>query len=170
MSADLQANHQAFVAYISSLSEQDFHFAPAGKWTAGQQLEHIYKSLTPLTKALKVPSFLLKWNFGTANRPSRTYDEVVARYKDRLLTAGVAPARFAPAPVRVADRDALAKKVLDQTELLIKQSKKFSEKQLDTMILPHPLLGKVTLREMFHFTAYHVVHHHQKAIENLKGM
>ncbi len=40
-----------------------------------------------------------------------------------------------------------------------------SKGQLDTFILPHPLLGKVTLREMLYSTIYHV-QHHQKQIKN----
>jgi hypothetical protein len=44
---------------------------------------------------------------------------------------------------------------------------KFSEKDLDTLILPHPLLGKVTLREMLYFTIYHVQHHVEQVKTNL---
>jgi hypothetical protein len=35
----------------------------------------------------------------------------------------------------------------------------FTEKDLDTIILPHPLLGKITYREMMYFTICHVLHH-----------
>jgi uncharacterized damage-inducible protein DinB len=45
---------------------------------------------------------------------------------------------------------------------------KISEEDLDKHILPHPLIGKTTIREILYFTIYHV-QHHQKAIkENLK--
>jgi hypothetical protein len=44
----------------------------------------------------------------------------------------------------------------------------FSEQQLDLLILPHPLLGKLTLREMIYFTIYHAGHHEKQVIENLK--
>ena len=33
------------------------------------------------------------------------------------------------------------------------------KKQLDHYLLPHPLLGKITLREMLFFSAYHIQHH-----------
>jgi len=33
------------------------------------------------------------------------------------------------------------------------------EDDLDRVMLPHPLLGKLTLREMLFFTIYHVEHH-----------
>lgn len=38
-----------------------------------------------------------------------------------------------------------------------RQSKTCDE--LDKYILPHPLLGKLTIREMMYFTIYHVEHH-----------
>jgi hypothetical protein len=40
---------------------------------------------------------------------------------------------------------------------------------LDLLILPHPLLGKLTLREMLYFTLYHVEHHEKQVLENLKS-
>lgn len=54
--------------------------------------------------------------------------------------------------------------MLDQ---LIKSIQKYSEQELDQTILPHPLLGKITLREMLYFTIYHVEHHHHLTKNNL---
>ncbi|QLH34686.1 MAG: DinB family protein [Cyclobacteriaceae bacterium] len=44
---------------------------------------------------------------------------------------------------------------------------RFSEAELDLYILPHPLLGKLTLREMIYFTCYHVQHHQELTTKNL---
>jgi len=46
---------------------------------------------------------------------------------------------------------------------------KQSETALDLYILPHPLLGKITLREMLYFTAYHVYHHQTIVERDLKN-
>ena len=46
-------------------------------------------------------------------------------------------------------------------------SDKFSEDEIDTYILPHPLLGKLTIREMIYFTIYHVEHHQNNTKQNL---
>ncbi|WP_350287698.1 hypothetical protein [uncultured Croceitalea sp.] len=43
-----------------------------------------------------------------------------------------------------------------------------SEIELDTFILPHPVMGDQTLREILYFTAYHVLHHDRQILENLK--
>ena len=48
---------------------------------------------------------------------------------------------------------------------MARQTSQISEHKLDRCILPHPLLGKLTLREMIYFTIYHMEHHlvHLKA-------
>jgi hypothetical protein len=33
------------------------------------------------------------------------------------------------------------------------------EKDLETLWMPHPILGKITAREMIHFVIYHAEHH-----------
>jgi hypothetical protein len=40
--AKLTQNHQVFTDYILSLNEQEYEYAAAGKWSAGQQLEMLY--------------------------------------------------------------------------------------------------------------------------------
>jgi hypothetical protein len=45
---------------------------------------------------------------------------------------------------------------------------KFSEAQLDEYVLPHPILGKLTIREMLYFTIYHATHHHLATLKNLE--
>ena len=86
----LSANYQAFVAYVSSLSEADFLFAQTGKWTAGQQLDHLVRSVSPLILVTKLPRFVLRLVFGKANRPSKSYEALVQKYKDKLATGAVA--------------------------------------------------------------------------------
>jgi hypothetical protein len=44
-------------------------------------------------------------------------------------------------------------------EKLIRKVLSYREGKLDHYILPHPLLGKLTLREMLFFTIYHNEHH-----------
>jgi hypothetical protein len=76
---NLTQNHQVFTDYVLSLNEQEYEYAAAGKWSAGQQLEHIIKSVSPVANALAMPLDMLATTFGTANRPSRSYDELVAK-------------------------------------------------------------------------------------------
>jgi hypothetical protein len=163
----LNENHKVFIDYMNSLSEKDFMYAPKEKWTAGQQLEHILLSVKPLVQVLMLPNFAIKMWFGKSNRQGKTYDELIAKYKSKLQLGGRASGRFVPKPVIFQQRTKLAEAIIQLINKLDKQFNKFSDKDLDEMILPHPLLGKLTLREMMYFTIYHVEHHLEIARRNL---
>jgi hypothetical protein len=163
----LQANHKRLADTVTGLSEEDFAYAPSGKWTPGQQLDHIYLSLKPLTTALGLPKIGLK-AFGSANRPSRDYDAVVAKYHDALANGGKAPSNFVPEPVFYRDKDVISGKLKSNLAKLISHLNKYSEQDLDKYLLPHPLLGKMTVREMLYFTIYHSEHHYKVTMQNLR--
>ena len=70
--------HKKFKETITALDQKTFDFSWEGKWTSGQQLEHIKKSVAPVVRAFRLPRFMLKYQFGVTNRPSRSYDALVA--------------------------------------------------------------------------------------------
>jgi hypothetical protein len=155
----LQEKHNTFIAYIQTLNEEEFLYAPIDKWTAAQQLDHIHKSVKPLTQAMGYPKFIPRLLFGKANRPSKTYEELINRYNEKLSLGGRASGRFVPPTIAASQKDGLIKLILTSVNKLCNRIEKFSETELDNLILPHPLLGKITIREMLYFTAYHVAHH-----------
>lgn len=162
----LRESHEQFATLLLQLTEPDFLFS-RGKWTAGQQLEHIIKSVSPVNLALFLPLFILKFSFGKANRASRTYEALVERYQLKLAQGGKSTAQFLPKTVLFTDRSKLTDKLNNLVASLIHKVESLSEEQLDYYILPHPLLGKLTLREMLYFTIYHVGHHQKQVEENL---
>lgn len=166
----LNKNHTDFVRHIEQLNDIRFMFAPTDKWTAGQQLDHIYRAVSPVLLAFTLPKFIPSLFFGTANRPSRDYDGVVQKYHSKLATGGVASGRFVPKSVNLQQRRSLQTGLLATVEKLCRQIDKCSEEQLDKYILPHPLLGKITFREMLYFTIYHVEHHRLLTIKNLESL
>jgi hypothetical protein len=163
----LRDSHAQFIRRMAAMSNKDFLKSNNGKWTAAQQLEHIVKSVQPVKLALTLPGFFLKMTFGKANRPSRTYDALVEKYQSKLAEGGVSPGRFIPTAVELEDRNRLLNKLQSLVDSLIRLVNDFSEEQLDLLILPHPLLGKLTLREMLCFTIYHVRHHDKQVIQNI---
>jgi len=56
----------------------------------------------------------------------------------------------------------------NEMKWLFSKLDKFTENELDRYILPHLLLGKLTLREMLFFTIYHIEHHEKLIKRNLK--
>ena len=155
----LQENHQSFISLIISLNENEFLFTANNKWTPGQQAEHILRSIKPVNRAFGLPHFILKIIFGGSNRPSKTFDALVQKYKDKLAAGGKSSAPYIPKPVAFKDRESICNSVLAINEKICTQLNKCSEEQLDTYVLPHPLLGKLTLREMLYFNIHHVKHH-----------
>lgn len=150
------------------LPDSDFIKSANNKWTAGQQLDHTIKAVRPVKLAFLLPVFLLRLTFGKPNRASRTYNGLIEKYHAKLEAGGKASAPFIPKPVAIRDREKLAKQLQGLTDSLINRVNSYSETQLDSYILPHPLLGKLTLREMLYFTIYHVGHHEKQVVENLK--
>jgi hypothetical protein len=156
----LKENYGNFTSFISTLTEAQFTAADAEKWSAGQQLEHLVRSVQPLAQALMLPKFVPSLLFGKANRPSRSFDEQVAHYQGKLAKGGKASGKYVPQAVVLAQREALVAQLDAHIAKLCRLLASFTEKDLDTLLLPHPLLGKLTLREMMYFTIYHVKHHH----------
>ncbi len=160
----LQKNHSDFIELISSMNENDFCKKVSDKWTPAQQAEHIHKSIHPLLLAFRLPLFIPKLLFGKANRASRSYEELVEKYHQKLLTGYKAGKAYIPADILFSQKNNLAHRLQKDITILCRLVNRFNEKQLDEYILPHPLLGKLTIREMLYFTAYHVKHH-QSSVE-----
>jgi hypothetical protein len=163
----LQDNHKSFTELILSLNDNDFLLSADGKWTAGQQLDHILRSVSAVKFGLGLPKFLLLYMLGKANRPSKEYAALIAKYKLRLEAGGKAAGRFIPKPVRPDQKSELNNKIQKTVAIVCKRIDRYSEKQLDNCLMPHPLLGKLTVREMLYFTIYHTEHHRQLVLRNL---
>lgn len=163
----LDIHHAEFRHLIGSLNETEYLAAHVGKWNAGQQLDHICRSVGPVDLAFGLPGFLLRLLFGKANRSSRSYEGLVEKYKTKLAEGGRASGPFIPLHAQWGKREKLLRKLEHLVSALKRKVEKTDDNQLDTLILPHPLLGKLTLREMLYFTIYHVQHHQNLVLRNL---
>lgn len=161
ITAQLKSNEDLLIALFDSATPDFWVKKPEGKWSAGQHVIHLVQSTRPLLKALRMPNFLLKWRFGKSNRPSRSYDEVVKRYKEKLaLSQGV----VGPFSLNMPESDhSQAQSWLSQFSQLNDSINKVTlglkDRDMDTILLPHPLMGKMTLREILMWNAYHTFHH-----------
>lgn len=157
---ELKTSHSIFIDYINSLSESEFENALPEKWTAGQQLVHMVKSVSPLVKAFKMPNLVLKSLFGTSKEGSRTFQEVVDKYLAVIEAGAKAPNDFVPPEhIPFNQKQKLTEKLEEKVNECCKLVEKYPEADLDKYRLPHPVLGKLTIREMLYFTIYHVQHH-----------
>lgn len=162
--------YQHFTESIRSLNADEFEYAPDGKWSAGQQMEHLIKSTSPLIKGLNYPKFLISYKFGKANRPSRTFDQLVERYEEKLTIGGKASSPYVPGKVSFDKKEKLQTQLTQNIEAINQKLNKWSETQMDEFVFPHPLLGKLTIREMMYFTIHHADHHRNLIKIYLKGV
>ncbi len=166
------ASSKAYTDYLEYLTKDEFEYAPSGKWNAGEQTIHVLKSQKAINKGLKLPKFILKNRVGKANRPSKNYDQVVSRYQERLSEFGSrqGPKEYQPSKAKHTDLKRMLEGFVKAESTLEKSLNKWTEEQLDDYILPHPLLGKVTVREMLYFSIYHMDHHQSLIKRYLKGV
>lgn len=156
--------HQAagdFTNYCSTLSDEQFFYQPGEKWSAAQQVKHLIKAADMARLAFILPKFMVRLVGGRPNRPSRTYDELVAKYKLKLEQGGRASGRYIPKPIPVSygKKKLLARFSKAMQKITASVEHKWKESQPDQYIAPHPLLGKITLRELCYFTIHHTYHH-----------
>lgn len=143
--------------------DQKFNYSSRlGKWTTGEHIDHLIRSTNAVNKGMRVPKFILKWKMGICNRAERSYAETVDRYQEALDDGrAVAMGRFIPDVVLNEDKARKVDELNKAGKTLIKNINNSSEEQLSKYILPHPVIGYLTFREMGYFTAYHTEHHHK---------
>ncbi len=160
--ADLiEAKHSELITWFEQQPEDSWTEGPDGKWTSGQQAMHLLQSIKPLNTALSMPKFVLRYKFGKANRPVRDYRSIIERYQERLKdvkgkTFKGSQNMKVPA---LNEKVYILNRLQTEHKKLQYKTRKISDKNLDTLILPHPLMGKMPIREIIMWTAHHVEHH-----------
>ena len=148
------------IMYVEKLSETELLNSESDNWSISGNVEHLILSIQPLSKAHKIPKFLLKYKFGKMNREGRSYEQVLKKYQN-AMSKGFAPSPnpFGPKENKTISKKELLKNYKKETHKLIKSLNSWNEKQIDTYILPHPAIGKLSIREMLYFTHLHTNHH-----------
>ena len=157
----LEEKHQQLFNWLEKQPDENWNKGPEGKWTTGQHIEHLVDSLKKLNHAMSYPKFLLKYKFGTSNRDLRSYNEVAKRYQEKL-SANQDRARAFNKNVQTPPlnkKNRLLTTLGIQNKKLQHKTKKWKDKDLDNLIIPHPLMGKMPIREIVMWTAHHTEHH-----------
>jgi hypothetical protein len=154
---------QELTSYCSRIPETIFFRQPPDKWSIAQNIHHLVISTKTSTAAFALPVFLVSLIGGKANRSSWPYEKLVYTYKVKLDEGGKAKGRYVPRPLkesRFVSRERMIAEWRKVTSLYLQAIKKNrTDTQLDKYVVPHPLLGKITLRELCYFNIYHTQHH-----------
>lgn len=145
--------------YLKTVDDQVFNKRVNGKWSIAQQIDHLTISNFVTALALTTPKPLLKQVFQTTDRPALNYDEVVWRYQRSLSNGARASLPFQPRLSLLPLRNIVLQLWANSCHALETAIGRCTEEELDACLVPHPILGKITLRELLFFTIYHIRHH-----------
>ncbi|WP_431136637.1 DinB family protein [Psychroserpens mesophilus] len=157
----IEDKNKTLIHWITEQDDDKWLEGSEGKWTTGQHTLHLLQSIKPLNDALSMPKFLLRYKFGKANRTVRNYQTVINRYQERLKEAqGITfgPSRNMEIPP-LTEKQYILDRLQVEGKKLAYKTRKISDQNLDTLILPHPLMGKMPIREIIMWTAHHIEHH-----------
>lgn len=158
--AEIRAQIEGVSNWIKKQADKHFEYTPAEKWSTGQHLDHLIKSIQPLNIALGLPKTMLKERFGALSRPAKTYRETLEWYASELAKGSLqAMGKFVPEEVKLAQKASLLQELINEGQKMMSIVEQWSEKELDSYCIPHPLLGNMTVREMLFFTIFHTLHH-----------
>lgn len=157
----LEEKYHALLDWLEKQDDEKWTQGPDGKWTTGQLALHLLQSITPLNNALSMPKILLRYRFGKNNRALRDFDTVVKRYQECLKDAKektFEDSKNMKVP-KIEDKNYILTRLQVESKKLQYKTRKISDENLDGLVLPHPLMGMMPIREILMWSAYHVEHH-----------
>jgi uncharacterized damage-inducible protein DinB len=154
---------QRAIEWFKAIPADQFFIRKGEVWSASDNVDHLIKAIKPIALALKMPRLGLQTMFGKAEHPSRAYDEICKIYVDEIVKGAQASGRFLPNQESPSQPEEQKKELLYQlnkaSTSLISALEKWQDMELDQYQLPHPILGKITIREILFFTIYHTLRH-----------
>lgn len=151
--------------FFGSLDAEEVVLRVGDAWTPAEHLDHLNIAIGEIARAFGISAWLLRLRFGSARRPARTFEQVRDDYRARLATGLGARGRFVPTREAPMDEDAIVRRTRLLSRWYAVNAKlstalaKWSERSLDRVLLPHPILGRIPAREIIMFGIYHNYHH-----------
>jgi hypothetical protein len=158
ISEAIQALCDEYNAIIESLDKKAFTDSIPGKWSIADNMEHLISTNTVTALGFRMPKAALALSFGKHEGASRELQDLIRVYQLAISSGSGSPLLYVP-KMPFLGKDILKKAFNLSCEGLLQAAEEWTESHLDIYQLPHPILGKVTGREMLGFSAYHLYHH-----------
>jgi uncharacterized damage-inducible protein DinB len=160
----LKDANQRVTNWFTEIPANDFFTRQSDVWSPSDNMDHLIRSVKPLTMALKLPKITLQAMFGKPEKSPLTYEELCQIYRDKIAKGAQASGRYLPNQENPAEKaEEKKKELLNQfikaSAELVSVTGKWDENELDQYLLPHPILGKLTIREILFYTVYHNLRH-----------
>ncbi len=161
--AALRSAEHAVADFFGTLPDDDLYHRLPGRWSPMDDLRHITRTAGGLAWGLHKPKLLLRLRFGRAKRPIASYAELADRGLASLEAGFVAVPGHVPTPEEVVDRASYRADKLQNWAAanadLQDALDGWSDRQIDRIVLPHPALGRLSVREMLYNAHMHHFHH-----------
>ena len=160
----LRDSNRRVTEWFTAIPADDFFTRQGEVWSASDNVDHLIKAHKPIAMALKLPKITLRAMFGKPDRASISYEELCQNYREEIAKGAQASGRYLPNQ-QTMDSNAEIKKlrllaqVSKASKELVAAAERWGETELDDYLLPHPILGKLTVREILFFTIYHNLRH-----------
>lgn len=150
---------EQYQAIISETPVDKMNVQLNNKWSIYQNIDHINKSNQLTCIGYKTPLVILRLTFGKTKASSGSTEEIIRLYQAELSKGAKSPKLFEAGKSNLKDNADLLKKYNAQISALKSNIESWTEAELDQYRMIHPILGKLTAREMLSFTVYHQFHH-----------
>jgi len=154
----------AFLETIEWVNQQPAdHFnmdMVSGKWTIAGHLYHLIKSTKAVSQGMKMPKAQLEGLFGKINRAERSYEGMIEKYTRTINDVKFkTPNPYEAEAGRTFDQPSLIKRFEHELDQFISVLENWKEDDMGNYVMPHPAMGKCTMREFCYFTILHTYHH-----------
>jgi len=155
----LKESFEKVKAELKALPKQAYHYSPIDKWSSAENLSHLIQSVYPVASGLNKPKIIFR-AYGISKTGSRTYEELEEVYREAIKQPiDLVDTDYAPQTEALEDVEKMLSNWQMIGEKFENRVDKWSEKDLDKYRVPHPLLGKLTIREILFFTNFHNLIH-----------
>lgn len=161
--------HEAFLALIRSLSSEQMNQHPENKWSPIQHLRHINMGLAGFSRYCQLDKNKIIGMFGSGTGHSMSSSELANKYRQTLAEMGDFKQPHEPESSSDLDFQTEAELFKTNTKLVKDKLGSWTESELDSLLCPHPLLGKLTAREMINFFVIHTSLHQQSVMNIFNG-
>lgn len=165
----LAENIRRISDFLGQLPETFLQQSPDHRWTIAQELLHLTKSNRGTARLLSLPPERLRM----AEKPSRSYEEIVQEYRTKYATANPprGPRGVQPDEGDPTDKYTLINQWKKSSQALQENAGAWPESVWSKYtVWKHPLLGVLTVQEMLYFTAFHNEHHAGIVEEKYKNL
>lgn len=155
---------EAIVSEILKVCRQmnnDHFFHHEGKWSNAENLEHLRLSFAGSWKGLFIPKLISKMMFGKPNHESVPYEVLQETYEQKLKDGAKASKEYIPLidSTKMTKEELMEKFEYTTTRYLNEIRYYWEDSNMDKYHFPHPILGKITARELMYFNIFHCWHH-----------